>query len=71
MVDAQLADRVHLALEQNPHLGRRRLELETTEGRVILRGKVHSFFQKQMAQESIRRIEGVTEIENQLEVHWH
>jgi osmotically-inducible protein OsmY len=31
---------------------------------------VNSFFQKQMAQEALRRIEGVESIENHLQVHW-
>jgi osmotically-inducible protein OsmY len=35
---------------------------------VILRGVVRSYFQKQMAQEAVRRISGVEEIHNELEV---
>lgn len=70
MLDSQLADRAQVALEQNPHLPRRLVQLETQDGRVILKGTVKSYFQKQMAQESLRRIEGVEEIENQLQVHW-
>jgi hypothetical protein len=31
---------------------------------------VQSFFQKQMAQEAIRRIAGVEQIDNHLEVMW-
>ena len=38
--------------------------------RAIPRGKVATYFQKQMAQESLRSIEGVQHIENQLEVCW-
>jgi hypothetical protein len=36
----------------------------------VLKGCVRSFFQKQMAQEAIRRIDGVESIENLLEVNW-
>ena len=39
-------------------------------GIVVLTGKVNSFFQKQMAQEAIRRVDGVEKIDNQLEVDW-
>jgi osmotically-inducible protein OsmY len=35
---------------------------------VVLTGRVQSYFQKQMAQESLRRIEGVGRIVNNLEV---
>lgn len=70
MVDSQLAVRALTALEQSPYLPRRQVQLEAQQGRVILKGTVRSYFQKQMAQESLRRIEGVEQIENQLQVHW-
>ncbi len=63
-----LADEVSSALEQNPHLGGRQLRFETEPGRVILRGEVRSYYQKQMAQEAIRYLEGVDEIHNELKV---
>mgnify|MGYP000991460994 CR=1 FL=1 len=65
-----LEDRVLNALETNPYLSRRSLRFETSEGRVTLRGIVTSYFQKQMAQESLRRVSGVQEIANELEVCW-
>ena len=37
---------------------------------MVLKGTVNSYFQKQMAQEAIRRIDGVELIDNQLEVNW-
>ena len=37
---------------------------------MTLRGTVGTFFQKQMAQESLRRVAGVSEIANELEVCW-
>jgi osmotically-inducible protein OsmY len=70
MVDSQLVDRVHTILKHSPHLNCGRLKAEATHGRVVLRGKVQSYYQKQMAQEAIRRVEGVGEIENCLEVDW-
>jgi len=63
-----LDHRVLHALSESPYLVRRKLRFETSEGRVVLRGIVSSFFQKQMAQEALRGIEGVDEIHNHLEV---
>jgi osmotically-inducible protein OsmY len=69
MIDMMpLDDRVLTALERNPYLAHRNLRFETKQGRVVLRGVVNTFFQKQMAQESLRHIEGVAEIANELEV---
>ncbi|MHB1033828.1 MAG: BON domain-containing protein [Pirellulales bacterium] len=69
-IDMPLDDRVLSALERNPHISRRNLHFETCQGRVTLRGVVGSYYQKQMAQEVLRNLEGVDEIENQLEVNW-
>jgi osmotically-inducible protein OsmY len=63
-----LADQVHSAIQGNPYLSGRKLRFEARQGRVVLRGTVATFFQKQMAQEALRRIDGIREIENELEV---
>ncbi|MGD0784065.1 MAG: BON domain-containing protein, partial [Candidatus Aminicenantales bacterium] len=63
-----LEDRVLNALERNPYLPPRTLRFETSEGRVTLRGIVGTYFQKQMAQEALRHLEGIQEIHNELEV---
>jgi osmotically-inducible protein OsmY len=65
-----LEHQVLTALECNPYLARRTLRFETSEGRVTLRGVVGTYFQKQMAQEAIRHVDGVREIANELEVSW-
>jgi osmotically-inducible protein OsmY len=65
-----LFDRIHEALTSNPHVPKLAVRVEAAEGRVVLKGCVRSFFQKQMAQEAIRRIDGVESIENLLEVNW-
>ena len=62
--------RVEDTLSSNPYLAQQKLRLEADRGRVVLRGVVNSFFQKQMAQEAVRYIEGVEEVENNLEVNW-
>jgi len=70
MVDTQLVDRARSALERSPHLARKRLKLAARHGRLTLEGVVDSYYQKQMAQETLRRVDGVAEVENLLEVHW-
>ena len=65
-----LVQRVQIAIESNPYVNRRNLRFETEKGRVTLRGVVNTYFQKQMAQEALRRVEGVDQIENDLEVIW-
>jgi len=70
MIDMPLDDRVLTALERNPHVRKRNLRFETDQGRVILRGVVGTYYQKQMAQEALRHIDGIHEIANELEVSW-
>jgi osmotically-inducible protein OsmY len=65
-----LFERIHEALNNNPHVPAPQVRVETADGRVVLKGSVRSFFQKQMAQEAIRRIDGVQRIDNLLEVNW-
>ena len=59
----------HRPFEQ-PYVPNRRVSVEAADGRVVLKGNVGSFFQKQMAQEAIRRVDGVELIDNLLEVTW-
>lgn len=65
---SDLEKRIARALFRNPYLPKHHLRFETHAGRVVLRGVVRSYFQKQMAQEAVRKIEGVQEICNELEV---
>jgi len=67
-IEMPLSDKVLTALERNPYLAGRSLRFETEQGSVTLRGVVHSYFQKQMAQEALRHVEGVDQIVNELEV---
>ena len=56
-------------LRGNPHLpANYRLDVREADGGLRLSGKVDSYFHKQMAQESLRDLPGVTQIENLLEV---
>jgi osmotically-inducible protein OsmY len=65
-----LFERIHEALVSNPHVPAPQVRVEAADGCVVLKGNVRSFFQKQMAQEAIRRIDGVQRIDNVLEVNW-
>ena len=65
-----LEDQVQLAIAGSPYLAKRKVRFETQDGRVVLRGVVSSYFQKQMAQEALRSVAGVREIDNLLEVNW-
>jgi len=66
--EPNLAARVDQAIQTNPYVSGRTLRFETEGSRVVLQGSVKSYFQKQMAQEVIRKVEGVEQIENYLEV---
>ncbi len=65
-----LLTRIDQAISGSPHLCGRHLMVETEKDTVVVRGKVETYYQKQMAQEIVRRIEGVQKIDNQLEVSW-
>lgn len=67
---APLFERIHSALSANPYVPNRQVSVEALDGHVTLKGSVGSFFQKQMAQEAIRRVDGVQLIDNLLEVTW-
>ncbi|HCK40883.1 MAG: transport-associated protein [Planctomycetaceae bacterium] len=65
-----LFDQVQIALNNSPYLPSRVVKVEAADGHVRLEGTVSSFYQKQMAQELVRRVDGVEMIENQLQVNW-
>lgn len=63
-----LVDRVNAALLRSPHYLGKSLRLEASEDQIVLHGVVDSFYQKQVAQEIVRRVDGVRRVENRLEV---
>jgi osmotically-inducible protein OsmY len=65
-----LVEQVQSALNRNPYFPARKLRVEATDGHVLIEGTVGSFFQKQMAQEVVRRLDGVERVVNQLQVSW-
>lgn len=65
-----LQARVADALTKSPYTPGDRFRVEAADGAVRLHGKVTTFFEKQMAQEVVRRLDGVQQVENLLEVSW-
>lgn len=68
--DLRLEQTVRCAVGDHPQLKRRHLRFHARSGKVVMHGVVDSYYQKLMAQEIVRRMDGVEEIENHLEVHW-
>ena len=63
-----LSQRVEHAIIHNPHLNNS-CEIQyqaDDEGRVVIEGEAESYFAKQMAQEVLRNVEGVSVIKNDL-----
>ena len=69
-LESAFAQQVENAISSSPYLSGRKLRFEAEQGRVVLHGEVASYFQKQMAQEALRHVEGVEHIDNRLEVNW-
>ena len=66
-----LEDQVHEALELSPYMTRSRgVRCVAQDGRVVIQGEVGTYFQKQMATEALRKLHGVDQIVNELEVSW-
>jgi osmotically-inducible protein OsmY len=59
---------VHFALSKNPFVGRNDVHFEIINQDVVLKGSVKTYYQKQMAQESLRKVAGIGQISNQLAV---
>jgi hypothetical protein len=55
-------------IQKSTHPELRRLQLEEVDDRIIITGRVTSFYFKQLAQESIRAIAAGRQIINQVEV---
>ncbi len=55
-------------LRDSPYKAMRRISCECRDGVLFLRGRLFSFHEKQVAQETVSRIEGVTQVVNEVEV---
>jgi osmotically-inducible protein OsmY len=56
------------ALHRDRHPSLRGVEVEHDNGRVRIFGEVRSYYHKQLAQETVRRIDGVEQVDNELVV---
>ena|ERR1700722_14297515 len=66
---ANLVRRVRLSIDQSRHSGLRLVDLEVIGSTVVLRGQVATFDQIQLATALVRKVDGVVEVMNLLEVH--
>ena len=55
-------------LRKSPYKAMRRVSCECKHGVLSLRGRLFSFYEKQVAQETVARIDGVTQVVNEVEV---
>jgi osmotically-inducible protein OsmY len=73
MLNATVTQQLRMDIEniftQHPHLPLRNVHVQTTQtGVVSLSGRVKSFYEKQMAQEAIRNLQGIQNLQNELTV---
>ena len=64
----ELSTLLRRALFQGVSAAARHVRVELHEQEVVLKGVVGSYYQKQLAQESIRKVQGVEQIRNEIEV---
>jgi osmotically-inducible protein OsmY len=57
-------------ISRSPYPEVRKVQCEVREETVVLRGTVTTYYYKQMAQESVRSIEGISDIANEVEVSY-
>lgn len=69
-IDEALARAVVHALEQNVTIPDERIAVTVTHGWVTLRGEVDWPFQRQIAEQTVRKVTGVLGVENLLSVKW-
>ena len=55
-------------LRDSPYNDMRRVSCECKHGVLFLRGRLFSFYEKQVAQETVARIDGVAQVVNEVEV---
>ncbi len=55
-------------LRNSPYRALRGVRCECDEGVLLLRGRLPSFYHKQLAQEAVARLPGVSQVINEIEV---
>ncbi|TWU07340.1 BON domain protein [Symmachiella macrocystis] len=64
----KLNDEIHFQIQRDLSAFGRNVSYEVNDSDVVLSGVVGSYYHKQMAQESLRRIEGLSRIDNRIQV---
>lgn len=68
ITDDRIYDQVLLKLAGDPEVGGHEIKVEVHNGAVILRGKVQREKQKSKAASLVKKVKGVTSVDNQLVV---
>jgi osmotically-inducible protein OsmY len=68
MDDEQILDQVRRTLDGSGYEQLRRVHAYCSHGRVILQGRISTYYMKQLAQELIRNVENIRDIDNDLRV---
>lgn len=66
--DARVAEKIEQALRLTGYLSLRDLEIFVAEGLVVLRGRLPSYYLKQVTQAAVRAVLGVREVRDELDV---
>src|SRR5687767_7025510 len=66
--DVTIGTKLKAALAADPELSALKINVDTTQGNVRLRGEVKSMALRRKAEETARKIEGVKSVDNQLMV---
>jgi osmotically-inducible protein OsmY len=69
MTDEELATKVVAALAEDPKVDATLIDVVADGGEVLLRGTVGSFWQKREAQKAAERVDGVTVVDNSIDIH--
>ncbi|HWI82473.1 BON domain-containing protein [Ramlibacter sp.] len=64
--DVTIGTKLKAALAADPELSALKINVDTTQGAVRLRGEVKTFALRKKAEETARRIEGVKSVNNEL-----
>src|SRR3569623_2487050 len=68
MTDLELAENVAAELSEDPKVDSTLIDVVADGGQVLLRGTVGSFWQKREAQRAAERVDGVTYVDNIIDV---
>ena len=66
----EIVEQAQERLRAAPYISFRDVQCEYRQGLLILRGQVESYYEKQLAQEAVARLEGVAQVVNEIEVAW-